>query len=200
MSQGRKHTGTRVEEYRPPEWLTDVLRMSRTGIDVHNPTPETGQVSDAFRQRCYAATAVALSMMKLRKERQRIGFVPVSFAEYVHGLAKITGLSLSAVFAWLGIVELARPTLSSTRAWARLAQELGFSLRETLVHVRIGFAEGQNAAPVSMMVAHRHAGGVRGSQLDECEGVLRQLEADYVPQERVEIQRIEAEIRAAYEG
>ena len=198
MSKGRQYTGSRVDAYRPPQWLTDVLQMSRTGVDFHNPAAETSQISDAFRHRCHEAAEVALSIMKLQNERQRIGFVPVSFTEYVHGLAKIAGLSLSAVLSRLGIVELSQPNLSSARAFARLAQELGFSLRETLVHVRIGFAEGLNSAPVSMMVAQRRSGGVRGSQLEECEGALRQLELEYAPKELAEIQRIESEIRATY--
>ena len=178
--------------YEPPEWLDDALRQTFGGGGIQFSEP-----SEAFKQRCRTAASVALSVAKLRNERQRIGFVPISLAEYIQGLIKVTGVRIDAVLARFGIDDITRLSTDSVRNLARLAQELNISLREVLIHVRIGFLEKVDSAPVPLLLARHRSAGLR-SQLDECEAVLGTAEAEYDGELLNELRRTEFEIRAAY--
>jgi len=178
-----------------PDWLDDVLRESFK--DRHEAKVVFDEPSQAFRQRCQAAADSAFSIVKLRNERRRIGFVPISLAEYVQGLVKVAGVQIEGVLARFGIDDITSGTSDSARKLARLAQELGISLREVLVHVRIGFVERIDSVPVPLLLAHHRSTGVR-DQLGECEAVLGLAEAEYDGELLNELRRTEFEIRAAY--
>jgi hypothetical protein len=183
-----------VETYEPPKWLEEVLYLSAnescSGAELESP-------SDAFRQRCREAAELASSIAKLRSERRRIGFVPMSLAEYIQGLMKVAGVQVATVLARFGIEETSLRTRESARKLARLAQELGISLREVLVLVRVGFVEKIDSAPVSLLLARHRSEGVR-DPLGECEAVLALVEAEYDSGWLNELRRTEFEIRTAY--
>ncbi|MCI0486052.1 MAG: hypothetical protein L0229_05580 [Blastocatellia bacterium] len=182
-----------------PEWLDDVLRMSQESVFFLDLEREPEQVSDVFRQRCHEAAEVALSIAKLRKERQRIGFVPLSLADYIQGLVKVANISLTPILAWMGIEVLSHPDANSAKAFARFAQKIGISLRETLIHLRIGFAARLDSAPISLLVARHRSTELRHNQMEECEVVLRQLESEYELSELREIRQIESEAHSVYD-
>lgn len=182
-----------LDVYEAPKWLDDALRQTFARTDAI----EFSKPSEAFKARCRAAAAVTLSIAKLRNERRRIGFVPMSLAEYLQGLIKVTGVEIDAVLARFGIDDLASVTSESARNLARFAQELNISLRETLIHVRLGFLEKIDSAPVPLLLARHRSSGPR-SQLDECEAILGSAEAEYDGQLLNELRRTEFEIRAAY--
>src|SRR5215510_14153379 len=99
--------------YEPPKWLDDALR--EVFDDGHGTAIEFSQPSEAFRERCREAANVALSMARLRNERRRIGFVPISLAEYIQGLVKVTGVQIDAVLARFGIDDIRHLTSGSAR-------------------------------------------------------------------------------------
>jgi hypothetical protein len=98
----------------------------------------------------------------------------------------------------LGIADLSRLSAAAGPAWARLCETLGFSLREALAHLRIGFAEQTASAPVLMLAArHRGARG-RRSPLEECEDILSRLPRDYIPEEAQDLRALEEAFLATY--
>jgi hypothetical protein len=75
---------------------------------------------------------------------------------------------------------------------------LGIELREALIHLRVGFAEQIDGAPMPLLMArHRSAGGGR-SNLEECESVLGDVEATYDMNTLRELRRTEFEFRSVY--
>ena len=177
------------------EWLTELLRQSfQDQGDTETPLTKP---SEDFHQRCEMAADAAFAITKLRNERRRIGFIPISLAEYLQGLMNITGAQIEAVLLRFGIDEVKNVTSESARKFARLAQELEISLREFLIHVRIGFVERIDSTPVPLLLAHHRSAGIR-DQLSECEVVLGIAEAEYDGELLNELRRTEFEIRAAY--
>jgi len=181
--------------YEPPKWLDEALRQ--VFDDGHSTAIEFSEPSEAFRERCREAANVALTIARLRSERRRIGFVPISLVEYIEGLVKVTGVQIDAVLARFGIDDIRRVTADSVRNLARLAQELNISLREVLIHVRIGFVEKFDSAPVPLLLARHRSAGPR-TKLEECEAILGTAEAEYDRELLNELRRTEFEIRAAY--
>jgi hypothetical protein len=191
----RDLTDTSFDSNGASAWLEDVLKESfaqRGESKVEFSPP-----SEAFRQRCQDAADVAVSVARLRNERRRIGFVPVSLAEYVQGLIKVTGAQAEAVLARFDLVDIDRLTSDSVRGLTRFAQRLGISLREILIHVRIGFLEKIDSVPVPLLLAHHRTAGPR-DQLAECESVLALAEGKYEGELLNELRRAEFEIRTAY--
>lgn len=179
-------------------WLEDVVGIycSEEYFYVNS---ELMPPSSTFRSRCQKAASVALIISKLRQERQRIGFVPLSFAEYVKGLAKAAGTSLSPVLEWLGIADIGFVDAKSARGFARFAQEIGLNLREVLIHLRIGFISQFEAAPIAALVAHRRTNSGQRNQLDECEMILKQFASECNAQLLQELREIESEVCTLYE-
>jgi hypothetical protein len=165
-----------------------------------NSQVDATKISVDFREECQKAAEVALSIGKLRRERQHVGFVPLSLADYIKGMAKVTNISLSSVLGWLGIADLTHFGPGYGKAMARLAKELGISLRETLVHLRVGFAGNLDVAPITLLVARRRSGRSQGRQLEECESVLEQIESEYDQNVLTSLRQIESEVRMAYEA
>jgi len=154
--------------------------------------------SAAFRRKCLDAAEIAISIVKLRRERQRTRFAPLSFKEYIIGLAKLAEINLAPVLAWFGVKDLSTCDAGSAKGMARLAQGIDMSLRETLTQVRIGFAMRTGAGPAAFAVSHgRSMTGAR-STLDECEAALKRAESNYDVDRLRELRAIELGIREAY--
>jgi hypothetical protein len=196
MNKADSELSDSIESHDTPSWLTDVLRVSRDSLLFsqfeHEPILEESH--EKYREAAY----IALSMMKLRKERERVGFVPLSLAAYVQGLVKVAKVPLTPILAWLGIDDLSQLGSGSARGFALLAQGIGVGLREALIHLRIGFAEQIDAAPMPLLVARQRSTGARRSHLEECEAVLGDIESEYELGCLRELRRTEFEFRAAY--
>jgi hypothetical protein len=191
-------TAFKIETYEAPEWLVEVFEACRRSGTFA--AAEAERVSPELMYRYQGAAKTAHNLALLRKERQRVGFVPLSFADYVGGLVKVNDVALGPVLKWFGIEDLSRPEPSSAKAFARLAQGLGMSLRESLAHIRIGFAALIDSAPIPLLLARHRPSGPRGSQMEECEAVLAEIESDYDLDSLKQLRRTEFEIRAAYQG
>jgi len=195
---GEETTAFKIESYESPEWLAEVFDACRRSGSFCPAEGEAEQASPDLMAKYAEAAKVAHHVALLRKERQRVGFIPLSFADYINGLVKVNSVPLGPVLKWFGIEDLAIPDPSSARAFARLAQELGMSLRESLAHLRIGFAALIDAAPIPLLLARHRPSGLRGSQMEECEAVLGEIESDYDLQSLRQLRRTEFEVRAAY--
>jgi hypothetical protein len=197
MNKQEPEINASAEMYESPQWLEDVLRLSLDEPSLRRSETKFEPPSEAFRQRCQEAADIAASIMKLRRERQRIGFVPMSLADYIQGLIKVAGVQLTTVLARFGVEDVSLSTPGSARKLASLGKELGIGLREILAHVRIGFVEKIDSVPVPLLLAHHRSAGLR-DQLGECEAVLGLVEAEYDAERLNELRRTEFEIRAAY--
>jgi hypothetical protein len=182
----------------PPGWLSDALGAA--GGLLHFSFPDEPDSNDSFIRRCREAAEVALGVAKMRKEQQRIGFVPLSFADYVQGLVKVSGVSLQKVLARYGIKDLSATDEDSAPLLARLAREVGMGVRETLAHINISLAAQLNAAPMPLLVARYRGVAARQTPVEVCEAVLRQLASDYDLPSLREVRRIEDSIRAVFSG
>jgi hypothetical protein len=180
------------------EWLDTALQLCSDLKVFTEGGREIEEVSAAFEQRCNEAGDVALSLAKLRQERRRVGFVPLSFSDYVQGLVRVANVRFESVLQWLQVDDLAKPSPKVAKAFAKLAMELDFSLRETLIHIRIGYASLVDSAPVPILLARHRAQAQRAGQLEECEVVLGQLEAKYDVDSLRDLRRTEFEIRGAF--
>jgi hypothetical protein len=170
-------------------WFTEVMRAT-----LPEPAAE-----EAFHGRLDEAAAAAHGIARLRRERQRVGFVPLPLAEYIHGLVKLAGVPLGPVFSWLGVTDLTRGEPGSPRGAALLARAIGMSLREALTHLRIGLAAQAGAAPVPLLVARHRSTGQRRTPLEECEEVLKQIEVEYDLDGLRNLRNLESEVGAIYE-
>lgn len=175
-------------------WLEGIMRVALPALAPGGPA----QTDEAFSARCREAAEAALIVSKLRKERLRVGFVPLSLVEYIHGLVKLAGVPLAPVFSWLGVTDLAAARPQSVFAAARLARELGMSAREAVAHLRISFAAHVGSAPVSLLVARYRSTGLRRTPLEECEEALEQIESGYDLDNLHKLRDLESEIGAAY--
>lgn len=183
----------------PPEWLGEALRIYKDAADERDLNVEPESVSPVFQQKCREAGEVAFALAKLRKERQRIHFVPLSLTSYFKELGRVAGVALLPVLAWLGITDLALSTDASIRGIARLAKAVGLSLREALVHLRISFAEQEGYEP--MLLAHCRSNGKPDAsmgKLRECELRLVEIESQFHPELQQKLRHFEAELRLVY--
>lgn len=180
----------------PPGWLSDTLGAA-SGF-LHFSFPDEPDSNDSFTRRCRDAAEVALGIAKMRKEQQRIGFVPLSFADYVQGLLKVSGVSLQKVLARYGIKDLSTTDEDSAPLLAHFAKEVGMGVRETLAHINISLAARLNAAPIPLLVARYRGAAARQTPVEVCEAVLRQLASDYDLHSLRELRRIEDGVRAVF--
>lgn len=179
-----------------PAWFDHVLNLARDYSHFHNSTSELD--SSQFQDRCRRAAGIAFSIAKLRKERQRVGFVPLAFSDYIQGLVKVADVRLGPVLDWLKIGDLSSLELNSIPTLVKLARYLGIGLREVLVHVRIEFASCLKIAPLPLLLARYRSTAAGLGQLDECEVVLAQIESDYELEHLRALRRVEFDLRSAY--
>ncbi len=193
-----KRNSDKAVESESSEWLNDALRIYNQSGFLDFEDAEAKPPSAAFSLKCLGAADIALSIAKLRKERQRADFVPLPLTEYIKGLVKFAGIDLSSVFAWLGVGNPSTYDAKSAKTFARLAREIGMSLRETLAHVRIEFAQHIGNAPNSLVIAHGRSINAYRSLLEECEAALAKFESHYGIDSLRELRQIESGIRDEY--
>lgn len=155
------------------------------------------QVSPEFQHRCEVAAIEAMGIAKLRYERERIGFLALSFAAYITALAQSAKVSLDASLQLLGLKDLSTVTLDSIPMLARLASDLGMSFRQTLVHLRVSVAEREGFTTARLQLARRSQSPV--GSLEQCERALALFEAEH-PSVSAEVQPLERELRKHFES
>lgn len=182
-----------------PEWLLEALRISREAFGGRE--LEAERVSPAFRQRCQEAGELAFILAKLRNERQRIGFVPLSLASYMKELGRVAGVALDPVLAWLGVPDFTLTGGVSAKALTRLAKAIGLTCRETLVLLRISFAEWMNCEHTLFAYCRSNGKPNGGSgKLEECEARLGGVERRFDPETRRKLGELESAVLREYES
>src|SRR5687768_8793639 len=140
-------------------WLKAALRLyDKSGFVVFE-DEEIKPGSSAFNRKCLDAADLAISVVKLRRERQRTRFAPLSFKDYIMELAKLAEINVVPVLAWFGVKDLSACDVSSAKALAHLAQGIDMNLRETLAQIRIGFAMRSGAVPGAFAVSRGRSTG-----------------------------------------
>jgi hypothetical protein len=186
-----------IGNFQAPSWLTDLLLESNDYLAFN--TVETEPGDKDFQKRCREAAFLAMSLSSLRKEKDRIGFVPLSLAAYLQGLFRVADVALQPILAWIGIEKLSDLNSAQVARLARLARDIGIELREALIHLRIGFAEQLDGTPMPLLVARqRSSAGAKRSSLEECETVLGEIELEYDLESLRVLRRTEFEFRSAY--
>jgi hypothetical protein len=163
----------------PPKWLQTAIDAAKTSPDFEAKLAETGRVSH--------------SLALLRKERGKMsGFAgPVSLRGLVQFLATRASIDPEFVFRYLSLNLEAVDELSPV-ALVRLCRAIGLSLREALIHVRIGFV-GDGA-----VFAETLQRGNPESMLSRCESELSRIEAGYDDKTLLRIRALEREIDSGY--
>ncbi|MCG3145297.1 MAG: hypothetical protein HONDAALG_02872 [Gammaproteobacteria bacterium] len=177
-----------------PDWLVHKLEVA--GDYAAFTSDNQPAISERFRARAHQ---IAETLDKLRAEREKIGFVPMSIGDYIHGIAKVVNLSLSSTLNWLGISDICRPDPQSAGGFARLGLELGLSLSEILTHIRVAVADFAGSSPIPLLMARRRCGVPGGNDLQVCVSVLDDIEAKYDRSIIQDLRLIEDEIRAVYQ-
>lgn len=172
----------------PPVWLQNALKANASDAEQSS--------NPAFQSRCDIAVQTALTLSLLRAQRGRIGFVPLSLADYVQDMAMVMGRSLQPVLNWLGIADIETVDRETAPALGKLARELGFSLREALAIINISYAEKVGTPATALAVSYRDSNGK--SVISECEDVLQEIVTLYPADTMQELGAIEVSVRNAY--
>ncbi len=197
MIQEDSLTLNEENDYDAPKWLIHKLQLA--GDYAAFTSEDQPAISEEFQARSREAAEIAYTLNKLRSERERIGFVPMSIGDYVEGIAKVANLSLSPTLSWLGISDIRHPDPQSATGFARLGLELGLSLSEILTHIRVAVAGFAGSSSIPLLMARRRSGASGRDDLQECISVLEEIEAKYDQSTLKDLRMIETEIRAVYE-
>lgn len=178
------------------DWLEATLRIHHDLSLFESSSPEPAEVSAVFAERCEAAAAAALGIARLRRERSRLGFVPLRLSEYLEELARSAKVEIHALLTALGI-HVEGDELVPLPAVARFCRRLGLSVREALVHLGFGLAERLGAPPVPVVLARQDSPGRARDTFGAYEAALRGSFAEIGA--AGELQALEVRLRAAYE-
>lgn len=199
----RNYQPTDSEKLLPPvPWVEDMLELTafyEALLDHHST-----QITEKFRQECIESADATWVMAKLQAGRERYGFHPLPLVDYLQKLAEIVNVSMVNVLERFGIAELSSPTIETVRPFARLAQQIGISLDETLMHFRIGLAElaGYNLMLLSTRRSatgrHSLVGSPTNGPEKKCEQALAEVEAEYDAQQSQELIILKAEVLAVF--
>jgi hypothetical protein len=183
MSQLEKEMDQLPNDYDPPAWLREALTATST-------SPE-------FQARCRHAVSIALSVAKMHQERSRTRlFVDLSLASCLRTIAQEAGVDLKPILEWLQVSSLDVIDTQNIRGVVRLAKEIGLSLRETIAHMRIGFAEPHGFHNPAAQMSFRR--GASASGLEQCESALSEIESGYPLTELQQLRELEGLIHRAY--
>jgi hypothetical protein len=178
----------------PAPWLPALLAR-QFQRDAASATTATLQA------RCESAARAAYTLARMRRECRRVGFAPVSFADYVQSIAGAVREPLDAVLAWAGLSRsgLQRVDRAAARGIGRLARALDMDFGQALLHANIGFTEGRSPAAASAVMSFRSEGSYGGAA-DGGEGqfLLRRLRAELTPDQMRELLEIEHDLQEAY--
>jgi hypothetical protein len=180
----------------PAGWLDEALRIYREvslleGDAFAEPEPASGP---RFRE----AAATAWALARLRRERQRTGFVPLGIGGYLKTLARAARIDLGPVLAACGVGDPASQDPAAVRPLARLCRSLDMSVRETFVQLGLGLAEQLGVMPAPVWAARARGPAAPHDSLAESEQALRRALARD-DDATVKVHALESEVLAVFE-
>jgi hypothetical protein len=107
--------------------------VGTTAESPDEPSPE-------FAKRCHAAAWRALEVARMRRERPKIAHIVASLRDHFASLARLAGVRIGEVYAYLTVRETDEFGSESIRGMARLAHLVGMEREETTLRLRVGFA------------------------------------------------------------
>lgn len=176
-------------------WIDDLIELTSFCEEFRN--QEIPPVTEEFRRQCRDTADALWELARLRAEHQRLEARPMPLVSYLWQLAAAAGVSLAEVAARFGIADLAQAQSRNIRALARLSQEIGLSLTETLQLMRIGFAEAAGVTQVASLMM-RSSGSPSRKISADCDHELGRIEENYSAQQWKKLERLKADIRDVF--
>jgi hypothetical protein len=127
-----------------------------------------------------------------------VGFVPLPATDYIRQLIKQVGIPEASILSWLGREDFSLAEQKGVIDFARLAQRVGISLREALVHLRIGFASQMGSTPVPILLARTRSSSDL-KPIESSEAVLQEIESGYDITNLRKLRTMELKLTASYD-
>lgn len=152
---------------------------------------------EEFLHRAQQAAIAAAALVRMRREQERLGFVPLPLAVLIRRLATQAQASVEAVCRWAGLDDLEALTVKSIRGVAKLTKALGINLREVLVHARLSLLEQDRPYAVATCCSGQMMPASAAS-VEKCGELLRVAEASLPRSARRRTQAVLNAIEQAY--
>ena len=154
------------------------------------------KVSPEFEKRCENAARLAYSISRLRRERERRGFFPISVESYIGRLASYAEVTLESVLAWVEVPAL-HLEVETIPGIGRLLRVIGFSLNEAAALLRVSFGEQRGQRFLPARIAYR-GGEIEATELERAQIALDEMEGGYSSTEREHLNSILNVLRDEY--
>ncbi|NOT63836.1 MAG: hypothetical protein HOP19_26775 [Acidobacteria bacterium] len=182
------------DDHEWPVWLDDKLRMAAAyQAFTYDGAPAA---SPEFHARSQQAVTAALAQAKMSAEhvRHSENFAPLALNNYLAELARAANVSPA-----FELPSHDRPQIGTAYAFGQLAKSIGMSLKQTLAHLRIGFAQQCGLqGELQALLAHQRSQRFNRNLLEAYATALTQLEKKCDPASWREFKQIEHEVCAAY--
>lgn len=153
-------------------------------LDEYAASP-SARPSPGFSERCRSAALAAAEARELGPAVERVGFLPLPFAEYLAHLCRSAGVAFT---------RLAEQT--SPHEAARLAAWIGLPLRQLLVHLQLEWLA-ESGQPLAPLARGRFDGGPE-AHLALVENDARDMMADLEPAQREQWENCAREVSRVY--
>jgi len=188
---------TDEEFYSHTHWLVETLNRTAEFIEFCQPVAPT--MTEEIRLKCLETADRAMAIARMQAERERIGFRLLPLTEYLKQLADSANTSLESIWAGFGQQEISEIAAGTVRTFSLLAREIGQSLEETLLQVRLEFAQANGCGGLIAATAKRRASdGLPDYQSEQFRQALEKIEADYSSKQGKQISHLTEEVRAAF--
>lgn len=179
----------------PPAWLGEAQRLSRAfAAFIAEPASEP-----AFDSRCQEAASQALALARMRKERRKAGFLPVSLTTALAEWARAARVDLDSLLAAWGVASLDHSVPREVRPLAGLCRRLGLSWREAWLHLGIGVVE-RHGGFMPLVLTRPQGPGRRHDLLTAGEEAVRAALGEIGPAAVAEWATLSTELSAAYDS
>lgn len=189
MKEQAKVTTTDKEERVFESNLRKALLHGDLYLPITNPMVEflsrgmlRGYVAPDIRRRCFERALAAASVRKLRAAADRTGFEALSFVEYIRRIAYVAGVKMRTIMTFTGIESeehigaLDQPCEQS----ASLAEAIGLSLRQLVLHLKLAVLE-KHAVPTVTCLRARSGSPSSSWSLAEVEDRIAEVEHELDP-------------------
>ena len=186
-----------------PKWLRELLHATESAhLDDFSKAIEWDVrhniASKDFLQCCEEGATAAWTITLLAKQRERIGFLPLSLGVYMARLAKSAEVNIAPLLRFLGIEDINKIDQQQSPILARLGLILGMKLHHLLLPVKLGLLRHFPGFPVASLDRQRRSTAPRREPVEQCEALLAELESILDMDSRRHIASVEREIRNSY--
>ena len=150
-----------------------------------------------FRQECERAALAGLDMVKLREQKEGIGFRPIPFDRYLEWLAEATSVALEGLFGYYGVGGM--DLRSSLRGAVRFAHDLGLSHGEAALAVKYCVAEEVGIVPIGVAALARGPLPAKKGGLGDWEAELERALGSLSRQERSRFVEVDQYVREVFQ-